>query len=189
MTRPKRSTRIKKTRVNTADMLASQIMPASQAQRGDYELCDVANHTDADQRHMQRSGAKQTLRKLTHIRILAARKVIALEQVGLLQWYADQHEQGYATVGCTANWGGTGGGGFGPKDLMARYGEQQTARENYHFARMSIPPRYRAMFENVVLGALPVARSDVRQRWARPGHAFRKAVAYLEEAVGHLVPR
>jgi len=189
MTRPKRSTRIKKTRVNTADMLASQIMPASQAARKDFELCDVANHTDADQRHMQRSGAKQTIRRKTHIQILAARKVITLEQAPILQWYADQHEAGFGTVGCTANYGGAGGGGFGSHDLLARYGEQQIARDNYHFARKAIPPHCRAMFERVVLGALPLARADASGRFQRIGPAFRQAVGHLEDAIGHLVPR
>ena len=68
MTRPnKRSTRIKKTRVNTADMLASQIMPTAQCIPGTFEECDAPNTTDADQRHSTRSGQTRTIRKLTRI--------------------------------------------------------------------------------------------------------------------------
>ena len=166
MTRPKRSIRIKKTRMNTADMLASQIMPASQAARKDFELCDVANHTDADQRHMQRSGAKQTLRKLTRIDKLERRGVIDKREAGACTWYATAHAARYDTCGITAKYGDGNGAACTDFDHMPKTRQQWEAWDQLDLARAAIPPMVRPMFDAVVVYGRPLGKMAVTFRMA-----------------------
>jgi hypothetical protein len=138
---------------------------------------------------MVRSGEKRTVRRLSHIDLLIARRVISREHGALCQWYADQHEIGFQTVGCTANYLGAGGGGFGAHDLLARYAEQAIARTNYVLARGSISPKLIQLFERVVLLGVPVARAGekITGRATRLGSTFRRAVEQLDEGIGHMV--
>jgi hypothetical protein len=175
----------RKSKPPLAERIARNIVPIEQVRRKDYTLADVANHTDAEQRHMVRSGEKKTIKRKTNIQVMVERGVLTREQGRLCEWYAEQHELGFATVGCTANYLGAGGGGFGAMDLLARYAEQANARGNYAFAKAALGP-LAPLFEKVVLTryGLPWGK---RHRTSLLHRTFDLAVRRLDEAVGHLV--
>lgn len=166
----------------------------AQVARADLVLAPVANWSDADQRHMVRSDEKHTVRRLTRIERLVRSGTIQRNEAAACEAYADWHALGYDTIGCTPNYLGAGGGGFGPRDLWARYRAQSEARERYLFARAGIPPMLLALFESVVLHGRPMAswRDDERagrsQRASRLSNSFRLAAAKLVERVEHLLP-
>jgi hypothetical protein len=169
-----------------AAKLAKELLPEAQARRADYRLVDVANHTDADQRHMVRSGEKKTLRKMTRVERLTRAGVISPDQALACEWYAHAYELGFQTVGCTANYMGAGGGGFGATDLFARYKAQGEARANYHYARQAIPNHLLGLFEAIVLHG-----GDEPGRWTaiskRDKTAFSLAAFLLHGQIGHML--
>lgn len=174
--------RSRKIKTNQAERLAARIMPAAQVARGGFEIHGVANHTDADQRYMVRSGEKKTVRKLTRIERLARAKIINADQLLACEWYASAYELGFQTIGCTVNYLGAGGGGFGAGDLFSRYSAQAEARENYHYARQAIPRRLLGIFEHVVLGIgeHPALNKQDKLR-------FGLAAFLLHGQIGHLL--
>ncbi len=179
----RQSTRIKRERIDPVSKVAREIDLAS-AHHADFALVDVSNRSEADTRATMRSGAKQTLIRKTRVQRLVSAGTIDEHQAKAIQWYADQHEAGYATVGCTANYGGTGGGGFGTSDLLARYGEQAEARDNYLWAKNFIPNDLIAGFEAVVLdqhglNEVPTIGNSERTRFRNRRAAFRLACDYL----------
>jgi len=149
------SRRIKKNRIDPADKVARGLeapVPVIQLGRGNFVVRDVANHTEDDQRVMVRSKKTQTVRRKTRIERMVAIGLIDKDQQSACEWYANAHELGYATVGCTANYCGAGGGGFGSSDLFARYKAQQEAREDYAYARKAIPADYLVVFDYLLFG-------------------------------------
>lgn len=168
----------------TKQILKMGIVPPVQVRRGDFDLHDVANHSEADQRHMVRSKETQTVRRKSHLEKLCSRKAITPDQFRICQWYADQYEAGFATVGCTANYMGAGGGGFGAKDLFARYEAQLAARENYAMAKATISRPLISLFERVVIHQTPINEGG---RCTRLSLSFRLAVRQLESGVGHML--
>ncbi len=104
---------------------------------------------------MTRSGAKQTVRRKTRIERLQEAGIIDKDQAVACQWYADAHELGFvASLGVTANYGATGGGGGTHFDHMAKHEAQRQARLDYEYAREGIPEELRDLFNSVVLGQL-----------------------------------
>lgn len=169
----------RKERIDPAIKLARAIVPAAQVKKGAFKIHDVANRTEADQRHMVRSGEKRTIRRVSHIEWLAKRKLISPRQAAVCEWYQRQHELGYeVSVGVTANYLGAGGGGFGPVDLLARHKAQYEARQNYIDARSAVPPMLLPLFERVVLRNGPLARL---------ANSFRYAISRIDAEVGHLI--
>lgn len=173
-------------RVDEATKIARLVLPEGQADRGGFAVADVANHSDSDQRHMVRSGEKRTVCRLTHIERLKRLNAITSEQALICEWYAKQHELGYQTVGCTANYSGAGGGGFGPSDLLARYKAQARARDNHIAARAAIPPALRHLFERVVLHGHGLAAAGGQTKphsrvYSRLSISFRYACDCLRE--------
>jgi len=177
------SRRLRKTREDPTAKLARTILPPEQANRGGLAIRDVANHTDADQRISVRSGETKTIRRLTRIELLVKAHVINAEQAAACGWYSDRYELGFQTTGCTANYGGAGGGGFGSNDLLARYKAQGEAREDYYYARQAIPQHLLQTFEGIVLGT------------GRPPHMMPKAdklrfslaAFLLHQQIGHML--
>jgi len=170
------------------------ILPSAQVRKGDFVMVDVANHSEGDQRHSVRSGETKTIMRKSWVERLVAAKVIEEHQAKAVQWYADQHEAGFATVGCTANYGGAGGGGFGSSHLFARYREQQEARDNYQWARTLIPADLLPGFEMVVLNQARLNGSGFeegmgseRTRFRNRRAAFRLACDRLHIGVQHIV--
>lgn len=108
---------------------------------------DVA---EAPQIGTEPSPIKQTIRKLTRVELLARSGVLAAHEKAACEWFADVHALAFDTVGCTANYEGRSGGGFGTLDLLARYSAQARAREDYRWASGFIPEKYRPMFEAIV---------------------------------------
>lgn len=145
----RRTRKVRKTREDPVLKLAKTILPLEQCHN--LAIRDVANHTEADQRASIRSGETRTVRKLTRVERLTKAGVITPEQAAACEAYCEFYELGFQTVGCTANYTGAGGGGFGSGDLLARYKAQQEARENYYYARSALPERLQYMFEAVLL--------------------------------------
>ena len=177
----------RKPKMDPATKLALTLVPTAQVANGRFKEANVANFTEAQQRHSVRSKEVKTVKRVSHIETLVNRRTLTQRQGQLCQWYADQREIGYATVGCTANYCGAGGGGFGAGDLLARYREQMIARNNYSEARHSIDMRLLPMFERVVIGGWSMAEAGDRQRPAVISELFRLAVDQLEQGIGHLV--
>ncbi len=176
----------RKTPEQQANDIARSLLPASQAKRKEFVLVEVQNHSEADQRHMVRSGQKKTIRRIPHIRKLVSQKQLTEHQGAICQWYADQHEMGFATVGCTANYGGAGGGGFQAYDLLARYKAQAVARDNYTTARIALGGLVN-LFERVVILETPIAAPGQRGAATRLRSTLSLAIRRLDEAIGHLV--
>jgi hypothetical protein len=180
-----KSRRVRKQRVPEEEKLARSLgLPGYRA--GHFQAVDIANRTDDDQRKMVRSQEMRTLRRTTHIERLASAGTITKDQADICEWYASQHELGYSTIGCTANYGGAGGGGFGSSDLLARYKAQARARNNHIAARAAIPPALRHLFDRVVLHGHGLASGDNSLRphsraYSRLSSSFRHACNCLRE--------
>jgi hypothetical protein len=162
-------------------------IPQVQRRPGTFAIVDIANRTEADQRHMVRSGEKRTVRRLTHLEKMYARKILTLRQLRLCEWYADQHEKGFGVTCHISNYGGAGGSPPGSMDLLAKTRDQYLAREYYHQAKASISPKLISLFERVVLKGvdLPGGAEDWRRKSALK-NTFRLAVDQLDRACGHL---
>jgi hypothetical protein len=104
---PKRnSRRIRKQRVPKLEKLALSITTPEQARHGLREV-DVANFSDADVKDADSLKRLKTVRKLTRIELLARSGLLTQEQALVCGWYAERHEAGFQTIGCTANYAGT----------------------------------------------------------------------------------
>lgn len=153
---------------------------------GEFELVDVANHTDADQRSMVREigyatgkdkdAKRQTLRRRTKLEKLVDAGVIDKRTLALCEWYGDRHAAAYDTVGITADYDRTGASGG---NRVGRSNVQVEAAREYAWARAGINPLLVGLFERVVLHGRPMNRL---------GLAFRLACRQLDERIGHLVP-
>lgn len=99
--------------------LVDKILPDGLAARLDLAMVDVANQTDADQRHMVRSEQTRTVRRLTRIERMARAGMIEKHHVAACEWYASAHALGYDTIGVTAQYG---------EGTDARRGAAPTAR-------------------------------------------------------------
>lgn len=162
--------------------LARLILPERQATNGDLAIRDVANHSDADQRASVRSGETKTVRRKTRVELLQLAGIITREQQAACEWYLTAFELGYQTVGCTGNYTGAGGGGFGSTDLFARYKAQREARENFQYAKQAIPQHLRANFDRVVIGPM-----DIRTITNEDRLRFSLAAFLLLGQIGHML--
>lgn len=185
MTAAKRSRKIKQRGDPLAKLVKQIGLPEAQRKADELRIIDAVNPT---------AGETRTVRRRTWVERLVSAKVIEEHQARAVQWYADQHEFGYATVGCTANYEGAGGGGFGATDLLARYKAQQEARDNYGWARTFIPADLLYGFERVVLdqmrlnsGGFEEGLGSERTRFRNRRAAFRLACDRLHIGIAHLV--
>lgn len=158
-------------------------------------LHDVANRTEADQRHSIRSRETRTVRKLTRIEKLKTAGTISRDEAQACEWYAAAHALGYDTLGITANYAGAGSRGGNVACHLARYRAQEEARLDYAFAREAISPFLRTLFESVVLEgrALNEAGGQMWERLARSqrsgklASAFRLAANQLHGRIAHML--
>lgn len=178
--------RLRKNRTDPTEKLARTILPAEQAIAGDLAIRDVANHSDEDQRASVRSGETKTVRRLTRVERLTRAHVISNDQAIACEWYSAAYELGFQTVGCTANYGGAGGGAFGSQDLFSRYKAQGEARANYFYARQAIPDHLLGLFEAIVLHG-----GNEPGRWFMIGKEdktrFSLAAFLLHGQIGHML--
>lgn len=161
-------------------------VPLIQRRPGTFAIVDIANRTEADQRHMVRSGEKRTVRRMTHLEKLYARKVLTLRQLRICEWYADQHEKGFATTCHISNYGSAGGSAPGSMDLLSKTRDQFIAREQYRQAKASIRPCLVGLFESVVLSRVELGDGETWRRKNVTKNRFRLAVEQLDRACGHL---
>jgi hypothetical protein len=181
MAKQRNSRRIRKQRVPKLEKLALSITTPEQARHGLREV-DVANFSDADVKDADSLKRLKTVRKLTRVELLTRAGVITPDQALACEWYLTAYELGYQTVGCTANYLGAGGGGFGASDLLSRYKAQGEARENYLYAKQAIPEYLIGLFDRVVLGPL-----DIRTLTKEERLRFSLAAFLLHGQIGHLL--
>ena len=175
-----RSRRIKRDRVDPATRLARDLdLPASQIAQAEYGICDVANHSDGDQRHMVRSGAKRTVYRKTKIAKLYDAKIISLREAAACQWYANAHAMRYDTTGITARYGEGGGCRQTSFDHLPKTKAQEQAFWHFDTARQAIACPLLPMFERVVLYHRPLGRLTISFRTVA-----RRLLDHVETTIG-----
>lgn len=182
-----RSRKIKPGR-SEAERIIAAIVPDGDAARVGLVLADVANQTDADQRHMVRSEQTRTVRRLTRIERMARAGMIEKHHVAACEWYAAAHALGYDTLGITARYGEGTGGGNGGHTHMARYKAQREAREDYHFAREALPAPCLDIFESVVLNGNPVTHGHSGREAINRRLRFVVCADVLHGRIAHMLP-
>lgn len=159
----RQSRKLRRTRVDEGTKIARSLgtvgFPSIQAERGGFQVVDVANHSDADQRHMVRSGEKRTVRKRTHIEKLALRLSLDQREAAACQWYADAHAQRYDTLGITSAYGEQSRASKTNFDHLPNTLEQDMAAEQFGTAREAISPPLRLMFDRIILQGWHVGQS------------------------------
>ena len=173
-----RTNKIRRANADPVVKLARTIVNAEQVAHGDWAIRDIANHSDADQRSMVRSGEKRTIRKKTKIEKLVTAKVLSAREGAACEWYADAHAMRYDTTGITAKYGDSAGGGKTNFDHLPKTREQEDAFRNFEFARAGISPMILPMFERVVLHGRPLGRLALTFR-----HAARQLLERIEGKV------
>ncbi|WP_324807189.1 hypothetical protein SH584_11410 [Sphingomonas sp. LY29] len=159
-------------RVSSAAQVARKIgLPEAQIANDDFVLADVSNHSDAEQRHMVRSGEKKTVRKKTKLEKLYDAGLLTLEGYRACRWYQDSYSLGYDTIGVVAQYENTGGVSSGQR-TFSHSGtlEQVQARLDYAFAREGLDSMALSLLDKVVLHGRPIGRLSI---------TFRLAVAKL----------
>jgi len=168
----------RKTDEQLATDMARSLLPASQATKRTFVLVDVQNHSEADQRHMKRSGQVRTIRRLTRIEKLERRGVIDKREGAACEWYATAHAARYDTCGITANYGESSGAANTNFDHLPKTKLQWDALTHYDMARQAIPPMVRPMFERIVLEGRPLGKLAITFR-----NAARRLLAHIEGKV------
>lgn len=170
--------RISKPKPDPVIALALSIVPAIQARKGEFEMCGVANHSDADQRHMVRSGERRTIRRKPKIDELVVRGTINQREAAACEWYAQAHALRYDTTGVTMRYGTAGGGGCTNFDHLPKSREQEDAYLYFTYAREGINPFFLPMFERIVLYGRPLGKLGISFRTAA-----RELLARIEDKV------
>lgn len=155
------SRRLRKQRVDPVIKAALGITTPEQARRGDLKLVDVSNYTADDQRHMERSGERRTIRRQTKIDELKARGVLDDDEAKACEWYHRAHALRYDTLGVTARYGDGGGNSGTNYDHLPKTREQEDAWHNFEYARDGISPTIRLMFDRVVLHGWPIGKLGI----------------------------
>ncbi len=146
--------------------MARSVLPAAQAKRREFVLVDVQNHSEADQRHMTRSGQKKTIRRLTRIDKLYKRGVIDQREAAACEWYFRAHSARYDTLGTTANYGESSGAANTNFDHLPKTKIQWEALTHYDMARAAIPAMVRPMFDRIVIEGRPLGKLAITFRTA-----------------------
>lgn len=150
--------------------MARSMLPASQARKNEFKLVDVQNHSEADQRHMKRSGQARTIRRKTRLEKLYLRKLLDVRELLACEWYQAQHEMERDTLVKVADWQATSPSsdrayGHWPSGTILEPGQSL-----FDWARESIPPIARPMFDRIVL------HGQSAGKW---GPAFKLSAARL----------
>ncbi len=173
-----RSRSIKQPKKPLSVRIAEQIMPAAQVARGDYEVRDVANYNEADQRHMVRSGERKTIRRTTKIDQLLKRGIINDREALACEWYQSTYENEYETRVRIADWGGTGGSSDRAYGHWPAGTPLDNAESLYRFARQGIAAPFLPLFERVVIHGRPLGKLAITFR-----HAARQLLSHIEGKV------
>ena len=171
MARPSRRARERK---DPTAKIARTITTEAQVANGKFILVDVANHADEDQRHMVRSGERQTIRRQPKFMELYRRGVIDKREAAACEWYLDTYSARYDTVGITARYGTYSSSGCTNFDHLPKTREQHDAWVHFNEARSAINPFFLGMFERIVLHGRPLGRLTI---------SFRTAVRQLLDQI------
>jgi hypothetical protein len=178
MSRRTNRQRISKPKPDPTVLLALSIVPAAQVANGRFEKCSVSNHSDADQRHMVRSGERSTIRRKPKIDELVQRGTISQREAAACEWYASAHALRYDTTGVTMRYGSVGGGRGTNFDHLPKTREQEDAYRHFTYAREGINPFFLPMFERIVLYGRPLGKLGITFRTAA-----RELLARIEDKV------
>lgn len=175
-----RPRRIKRDRLDPATRLALELdLPQAQIAQGDFAVRDVANHSDAEQRHSVRSGNTRTVCRLNRIDKLVKRQVISTREGAACQWYANAHAMRYDTTGITASYGDGGGAPRTNFDHLPKNRAQEQAFWHFDGARAVIPPMIRPMFDRVVLHGAELGKLAITFRTVA-----RRLLEHIESTSG-----
>jgi|SRR6185503_7467840 len=153
--------RLRKTREDPAIRIALAITTPEQARRGDLRIVDIANHSDADQRHMVRSGERKTIRRQSKVDELRVRGLLDDDEAKACEWYQTTYESEYVARLRICDWEG------GSRSTDKAYGHWPAGKylepgdSLFEFAREGISPPIRLMFERVVLHGWPVGKLGI----------------------------
>lgn len=171
--------RISKAKADPVLARAREIgMPERQVVNGRFEECQVANYTEADQRHTIRSKERFTIRRKPKIDELVGRGTISEREGLACEWYAQAHSLRYETTGVTMRYGGAGGGGRTNFDHLPKSREQEDAYLYFTYAREGISQFFLPTFERVVLYGWPLGKAGMIFRTAA-----RELLARIEDKV------
>lgn len=154
----RRATRIREPKPDRIARLSD--VPAAQLGRNAFTIVDVANHSEADQRHSVRSRQMRTVRRKTHMQRFREAGVLTPEQAAACEWYQTAWELGFGNSVSIANYEGMGGAS-GKRDHLANSAEQARARDDYAWARQAIPSWLLPVFEGIIL--TPIHEQMVRK--------------------------
>ncbi len=164
---PKLKRKTNRIRVSSAAQVARKIgLPEAQIANDDFVLTDVSNHSDAEQRHMVRSGEKKTVRRTTKIDQLHKRGIIDKREALACEWYQATYEEQYETRIKIADWGATGGSSDRAYGHWPVGAPLERGLNMYEFAREAINPAFVSMFERVVLHGRPLGKLAITFRSA-----------------------
>ena len=142
-----------------ARRVARQVgLPAMQIANDQFDVVDVQNHSDDDQRRMTRSGERKTIRRKDKLETLYQAGMIDLDGYKACVWYRNAYSLGFDTIGITSRYGESNGSGATSFTHFAKHLEQQRARDEYATARNAIDPLLIALMERVVIHARPMGR-------------------------------
>ncbi len=164
----------RKTPDQEANEMARALLPAAQAVKGDFSLVDVQNFSEADQRHMKRSGQIRTIRRKTRLEKLYLRKLLTVRELLACEWYQAQHEAENDTLVRIADWQASSPSsdkafGHWPAGMILEPGQSML-----EWAREAIPPIARPMFDRIVI------QGQSAGKW---GPAFKLVAARLLEHI------
>lgn len=168
-----RTNKIRRAAEDPLAKLERELVPGIQGKRGLYLIVDAPTFAGED----NRAGSKaRTLMRKPRITKLKDAGIINEREAKACEWYATRHAARYDVLGITARYGEQSGGGqksycHGPKTR-----EQESAYQDYAFARAGISPMILPMFERVVIHGRPLGRLAITFR-----HAARQLLARLEE--------
>jgi hypothetical protein len=166
MSRRTNRQRISKQKPDPTVLLALSIVPAAQVANGSFELCAVANHTEADQRDMVSLKRTRTIRRKTKIEKLRDAGIISAKEAMACEWYKAAHALRYDTTGVTMRYGSAGGGSCTNFDHLPKSREQEEAYQHFTYAREGINPFFLPMFERIVLYGRPLGKLSISFRTA-----------------------
>ncbi len=159
-----RSTRIREAKPDRIARGAG--VPEAQLGRASFTIVDVANHSEADQRHAVRSRQMRTVRRKTKIEKLRDALVISPREALACEWYQAAYEEHYETRVKIADWSATGGCSNRAYGHWPHGTTMKPGTSLLDYARQAINPAFLPMFERVVLHGRPLGKLAITFRTA-----------------------
>ncbi len=166
-----RSTKIREPKVSRIARRSG--VPDAQIANDQFVMHPVKNANDGDLRDMTRSKVTHTVRRKPKLEQLRG-KVLDNRQIEVCEWYLGTHAMAFDTIGITANYGESNGGGNTSFTHLARYKEQGQARIEFAHARAGVDSILAPLLDRVVIYGRSIGRLNL---------SFRRAIDQLVDRV------